>query len=215
MAATCAAVALWHEVLDTDHRTACLPKDLIDFGELGLTGEVRPVTNGQQRLSEARKNGFRRAIVPFANRPKEAIAGMAIHGVKSLARGRWIRGGGRRRGWSASVACARPRCNGHFVLRFVQVELRAARQRHAGDQAIALIHDRRERAAGLLQPVDLGLDVVRHEAHLPQPVAVHRVYAHLGGRHAEDQPTIAGVDVREVEDVAEKFGGRGPDPGSR
>jgi DNA repair protein RadA/Sms len=66
-------------------RDRILPKDLIVFGELGLTGEVRPVANGQQRLSEARKHGFRRAIVPFANRPKEAIAGMAIHGVKSLA----------------------------------------------------------------------------------------------------------------------------------
>ncbi|MFU8815690.1 MAG: DNA repair protein RadA [Pseudomonadales bacterium] len=66
-------------------RNRILPKDLIVFGELGLTGEVRPVANGQQRLAEARKHGFRRAIVPFANRPKEAIAGMAVHGVKSLS----------------------------------------------------------------------------------------------------------------------------------
>jgi DNA repair protein RadA/Sms len=43
------------------------------------------VTNGQQRLTEARKHGFRKAIVPFANRPKDAIAGMAVHGVKSLS----------------------------------------------------------------------------------------------------------------------------------
>jgi len=66
-------------------RNRILPKDLIVFGELGLTGEVRPVANGQQRLSEARKHGFRRAIVPYANRPKEPISGMAVHGVKSLA----------------------------------------------------------------------------------------------------------------------------------
>lgn len=62
-----------------------LPRDLIAFGELGLTGEVRPVANGQQRLAEARKHGFRQAIVPFANRPKETVAGMTVHGVKSLS----------------------------------------------------------------------------------------------------------------------------------
>jgi len=62
-----------------------LPRDLIAFGELGLTGEVRPVANGQQRLAEARKHGFRQAVVPFANRPKETLAGMTVHGVKSLS----------------------------------------------------------------------------------------------------------------------------------
>ena len=66
-------------------RNRNLPKDLIVFGELGLTGEVRPVANGQQRLSEARKHGFRCAIVPYANRPKEVVEGMVIHGVKSLS----------------------------------------------------------------------------------------------------------------------------------
>jgi DNA repair protein RadA/Sms len=66
-------------------RNRVLPKDLIVFGELGLTGEVRPVTSGQQRLAEARKHGFRQAIVPFANRPKDVIAGMTVHGVKSLS----------------------------------------------------------------------------------------------------------------------------------
>jgi len=66
-------------------RNLHLPRDLIVFGELGLTGEVRPVANGQQRLMEARKHGFRQAIVPYANRPKEVVAGMTVHGVKSLA----------------------------------------------------------------------------------------------------------------------------------
>lgn len=62
-----------------------LPRDLIVFGELGLTGEVRPVANGQQRLSEARKHGFRQAIVPWANRPKGVPSDMTVHGVKSLS----------------------------------------------------------------------------------------------------------------------------------
>ncbi len=43
------------------------------------------MANGQQRLTEARKHGFRQAIVPYANRPKDAVAGMTVHGVKSLA----------------------------------------------------------------------------------------------------------------------------------
>ena len=62
-----------------------LPRHLIVFGELGLTGEVRPVANGQERLREARKHGFTTAIVPFANRPKQAIDGMRVHGVKNLS----------------------------------------------------------------------------------------------------------------------------------
>lgn len=66
-------------------RNRALPKDLIVFGELGLTGEMRPVANGQQRLTEARKHGFRRAILPYANRPKDVVEGMAVHGVRNLA----------------------------------------------------------------------------------------------------------------------------------
>jgi DNA repair protein RadA/Sms len=62
-----------------------LPRELIVFGELGLTGELRPVANGQERLREASKHGFKHAIVPFANRPKERIGNMTIHGVKTLA----------------------------------------------------------------------------------------------------------------------------------
>ncbi len=66
-------------------RNRSLPKDLIVFGELGLTGEVRPVANGQERLREASKHGFKTAIVPFSNRPKETIPNMVVHGVKSLS----------------------------------------------------------------------------------------------------------------------------------
>jgi DNA repair protein RadA/Sms len=65
-------------------RDRTLPRDLIVFGELGLTGELRAVANGQERLREAAKHGFKSAVVPYANRPKERIPGMAVHGVKSL-----------------------------------------------------------------------------------------------------------------------------------
>ena len=66
-------------------RDRVLSRELIVFGELGLTGELRPVANGQERLREAAKHGFQYAIVPFANRPKEPVGKMQVHGVKSLA----------------------------------------------------------------------------------------------------------------------------------
>lgn len=60
-----------------------LPKDLIVFGEVGLSGEIRPVANGTERISEARKHGFKRAIVPKGNVPK-SIEGMQVIGVSKL-----------------------------------------------------------------------------------------------------------------------------------
>lgn len=65
-------------------REQLLPRDLIVFGEVGLSGEIRPVQNGLARLNEAVKHGFTRAIVPYGNKPKEAIAGMQVTAVKSL-----------------------------------------------------------------------------------------------------------------------------------
>jgi len=47
-----------------------LPQDLVIFGEVGLPGEIRPVPNCQERINEAEKHGFKRAIVPFNNMPK-------------------------------------------------------------------------------------------------------------------------------------------------
>jgi DNA repair protein RadA/Sms len=55
-----------------------LPQRLVVFGEVGLAGEIRPVQRGQERLREAVKLGFTRAIVPKANRPRQPIAGIAI-----------------------------------------------------------------------------------------------------------------------------------------
>ncbi|WP_455198613.1 DNA repair protein RadA [Kaarinaea lacus] len=62
-----------------------LPSDLIVFGEVGLSGEVRAVPSGQERLNSAVKHGFKRAIVPEANVPKNGIKGMEITGVRSLS----------------------------------------------------------------------------------------------------------------------------------
>ncbi|HJL61307.1 MAG TPA: DNA repair protein RadA [Pseudomonadales bacterium] len=61
-----------------------LPRDMICFGEVGLSGEIRPVPNGQERIREAAKHGFTRAIIPAANLPKQAISGMSVIGVGRL-----------------------------------------------------------------------------------------------------------------------------------
>jgi DNA repair protein RadA/Sms len=61
-----------------------LPKDLVVFGEIGLAGEVRPVPGGQERLQEAAKHGFTRAIVPKANMPKSKIPGMTVIPVSKI-----------------------------------------------------------------------------------------------------------------------------------
>ena len=62
-----------------------LPRDLVVFGEVGLSGEIRPVSSGQERIKEAAKHGFKRAIVPRSNMPKQAPAGMQVIGVDKLA----------------------------------------------------------------------------------------------------------------------------------
>lgn len=59
-------------------RDRTLPNDLIVFGEVGLAGEIRPVPNGQERLREAAKLGFKRALVPAANAPRSAIQGLEV-----------------------------------------------------------------------------------------------------------------------------------------
>ncbi|OFZ70620.1 MAG: DNA repair protein RadA [Betaproteobacteria bacterium RBG_16_58_11] len=61
-----------------------LPGKMVVFGEVGLAGEVRPVQRGQERLKEAAKLGFTRAVIPKANRPKQAIPGMEIVTVERL-----------------------------------------------------------------------------------------------------------------------------------
>lgn len=70
--------------LVSSFRNKPLPNDLVVFGEVGLAGEIRPVPSGQERLREAAKHGFKRAIVPVANVPKEQITGMSVIGVSKL-----------------------------------------------------------------------------------------------------------------------------------
>ncbi|WP_392552012.1 DNA repair protein RadA [Orbus wheelerorum] len=71
--------------LVSSFRNRALPQDLVIFGEIGLGGEIRPVPSGQERISEAAKHGFKRAIVPAANVPKKKPADMQIYAVKKLS----------------------------------------------------------------------------------------------------------------------------------
>ena len=82
---TAADLPLLLSVLSS-YRDRTLSGDTVVFGEVGLAGEIRPVPNGLERLKEAAKHGFKRAIVPAANAPKQGeIAGMDVVGVSRLA----------------------------------------------------------------------------------------------------------------------------------
>ena len=66
-------------------RDKVIPHDAFFFGEIGLGGEIRPVANGQARLNDAAKHGFKIAVIPKANAPKKRIDGLQIHPVATLA----------------------------------------------------------------------------------------------------------------------------------
>ena len=65
-------------------RGRALPGAPVVFGELGLTGEVRPVAHGEERLRELVKLGYKRVILPRDNQPRAAPAGIVLHAVASL-----------------------------------------------------------------------------------------------------------------------------------
>ncbi|HEY2419554.1 MAG TPA: DNA repair protein RadA [Steroidobacteraceae bacterium] len=65
-------------------RARALPASLVIYGELGLTGEVRPVAYGEERLRELEKLGFTRVILPRENLPRAEIPGLTLLGVASI-----------------------------------------------------------------------------------------------------------------------------------
>ena len=67
-------------------RDRAVPQHTVVFGEIGLAGEIRPVPNGEERLREAAKHGFKRAIVPKKNAPRGSgeFEGMEIVPVSRL-----------------------------------------------------------------------------------------------------------------------------------
>ncbi len=81
---TSADLALLMSILSS-FKDRPLPQDMVIFGEVGLSGEIRPVPSGQERLKEAAKHGFKRAIAPKANVPKSGIPGMEVIAVESIS----------------------------------------------------------------------------------------------------------------------------------
>lgn len=65
-------------------RNRPLGDDLVVFGEVGLSGEVRPVARGEERVREAAKLGFKRVLLPVANKPKKNDAGIELIAVRRL-----------------------------------------------------------------------------------------------------------------------------------
>ena len=66
-------------------RNRPLPEGTVVFGEIGLSGEVRPVPHGPERLREAVKHGFRRALIPRANAPRGAVKGLEVTAIERVA----------------------------------------------------------------------------------------------------------------------------------
>ena len=66
-------------------RGKTIPKDWVIFGEVGLSGEVRPVASGQERIREAAKHGFKKAVVPLANAPKQPVSGIEMYRVERIS----------------------------------------------------------------------------------------------------------------------------------
>jgi DNA repair protein RadA/Sms len=61
-----------------------ISQSIVGFGEIGLTGELRPVAFGEERLREAAKQGFTTALVPKDNAPRSPIDGLRIRAVARL-----------------------------------------------------------------------------------------------------------------------------------
>lgn len=73
------AAAILSSLLDNP-----FPTNTVCFGEIGLAGEIRPVPRGQERLKEAAKLGFSRAIIPAGNRIPDKIEGLEIIQIKRI-----------------------------------------------------------------------------------------------------------------------------------
>jgi DNA repair protein RadA/Sms len=71
--------------LVSSFRERPLNQQTLVFGEVGLSGEVRAVAQGEARIKEAAKVGFKRAIVPFGNAERiKGDLGISISGVRNI-----------------------------------------------------------------------------------------------------------------------------------
>ena len=81
-----AAAALASSALDE-----ALPQDCVVFGEVSLSGEVRPVGRTETRLKEAAKLGFRRALAPMGAGDSLTVTGVSrlVDAVTRIGEQRW------------------------------------------------------------------------------------------------------------------------------
>ena len=69
----------------SSYRDAVIPDDLVAIGEVGLTGEVRSVSNMSQRLGEAVRLGFTKCIIPkYGSEKLEIPKGLTVYRVRNL-----------------------------------------------------------------------------------------------------------------------------------
>ncbi len=61
-----------------------IPQDWLAFGEVGLSGEIRAVPSGLERIRQAAQQGFRHCICPKANTPKTLPEGIKVYSVETL-----------------------------------------------------------------------------------------------------------------------------------
>jgi len=71
--------------LYSSFRDQPMPQKMICFGEVGLSGEIRPVADGEQRLREAASHGFTRALIPTANAPRKPISNLEVVPLRTVA----------------------------------------------------------------------------------------------------------------------------------
>jgi DNA repair protein RadA/Sms len=71
--------------LVSSYLDVAVPADTVIFGEVGLSGEVRGVSQGAKRIAEAKKLGFTRAVVPKRNaNDSDVPAGIEVVGIKNI-----------------------------------------------------------------------------------------------------------------------------------
>src|SRR5262249_59689727 len=90
------------------------------------------------------------------------------------------------------------------VLRLVDAEFPAARQRQASDRSPSLLVDRRALHFHLLHFGDERLDVVAHQEEFVYVVLVGRMHCYLGWRQREDQPAVTCIDRLVLQHVSEE-----------
>jgi DNA repair protein RadA/Sms len=61
-----------------------IAQSIVAFGEIGLTGELRPVAYGEERLREAAKQGFTTALIAKENAPRTPITGLRIRELSRI-----------------------------------------------------------------------------------------------------------------------------------